>query len=116
MFLAAGSDEVALKGFKGRSVLESATKGGQPDVVDLLLQSGAVLDVGDTPEAENDGFPLAMACLSGCPETARRLIKASGDKLKINATYSPRLGVLARVRTCHHRGQCRCQLLWLRQS
>jgi len=92
ILLSTGINPNARSGTLLRAPLHAASEAGQPDVVAVLLQSGAVVDVVDA----NGWTPLALAAHEGTSpssaspghmEVVRRLLDAGA---RINATTSMR--------------------------
>ncbi|KAA0173677.1 hypothetical protein FNF27_04827 [Cafeteria roenbergensis] len=92
MLLSTGLNPNGRSGTLLRAPLHSAAEAGQPEVVSVLLQSGAVVDVVDA----NGWTPLAVAVLAGTTpsaaspghmECARRLLAAGAS---VGATTSMR--------------------------
>lgn len=92
MLLSTGLNPNGRSGTLLRAPLHSAAEAGQPEVVSVLLQSGAVVDVVDA----NGWTPLAVAALTGTTpsaaspghmECARRLLAAGAS---VGATTSMR--------------------------
>lgn len=92
MLLSTGLNPNGRSGTLLRAPLHSAAEAGQPEVVSVLLQSGAVVDVVDA----NGWTPLAVAALAGTSpsaaspghmECARRLLAAGAS---VGATTSMR--------------------------